>query len=409
MTIDYMGLFDAAQGLGAIGGGIAYAGNISDRGQQYADEMGTLAGQLANDSQFQGYTVKTGLGTSSVGQDGSVDLNAGQNTALSGGAGGYTTGMGTMQNAADMYQTAQHNPYSGMATDLLSNNAQNPYTSEGYSGTRGAQNGLMANQMANYGAADQFRNQSMQSTAGREQDIYNRAMAMQQPGLDSQRAQTNAMEYASGRGGVMGSQFGGSGEDAAMARAQAQAQNAASFQAMGQASQEQMNQANMANMFGAQGIQAAGLQGQLGNQFNQMGLQNAQLGQAAGATLGQLGNQNMQIKQGAAQGLANVGNQQAGMGLNAYGQSFLPMQNQLQALQAGQNNAAMAQTGQLTGTGYGAQLGLGGIQTAVNADKASSELYGNLMAAVLNNSNQQNADGSSNSIVGGLLSALGIS
>jgi hypothetical protein len=47
----------------------------------------------------------------------------------------------------------------------------------------------------------------------------------------------------------------------------------------------------------------------------------------------------------------------------------------------------MAQTGQLTGTGYAAQLGLGGVQTAVNADKAAGELYGNVAAAMMNNAN----------------------
>ena len=118
-----------------------------------------------------------------------------------------------------------------------------------------------------------------------------------------------------GRGGVMGSQFGGSGEDAAMARAQAQAQNAASFQAMGQSQQEMMNQA------------------QLGAQSQQM--------------------------------------------------AFMPYQQQLAALQLGQGFGNQAQTGQLTGTGYAGQLGLGGVQTAVNADKAASEMYGNIIAATM--------------------------
>jgi hypothetical protein len=53
-------------------------------------------------------------------------------------------------------------------------------------------------------------------------------------------------------------------------------------------------------------------------------------------------------------------------------------------MQVAQGNASMAQTGQLTGAGYGAQLGLGGIQAQVNADKAASELYGNLFGAGMN-------------------------
>jgi hypothetical protein len=49
----------------------------------------------------------------------------------------------------------------------------------------------------------------------------------------------------------------------------------------------------------------------------------------------------------------------------------------------GQGFGSQAQTGQLTGTGYVGQLGLGGIQTAVNADKAATELYGNIIAATM--------------------------
>lgn len=293
---DYGGLWDAVQGVGAAAGGLAYADLISDRGQQYADQMGTLAGQLQGDSAFKGYGVKTGLGQSTVAADGSMDL-----------------GLGT---DANMMAMAQQN----MA-------GNNPY--------------------ANYSM--QAAQNSMMPTASREQEIYNRAMAMQQPGLDAQRAQSNAQEFASGRGGVMGSQFGGSGEDAAMARAQAQAQNAASFQAMGQAQQEMMNQ------------------GQLANQYGQ---------------LGQAGQQ---------------------IGMNQYQLGYMPMQQQLNAMQVSQNNANMAQTGQLTGTGYGAQLGLGGIQTAVNADKAASEMYGNIVAAMMNNAGNAGASGQG----GGWLSTIG--
>ena len=291
------GLWDALQGAGAAAGGLAYAGLISDRGQSYADQMGTLAGQLQKDSAFKGYGVKTGLGQSIVSSDGSINLGVGPDQAM-------------LSQAQQMM--GMNNPYQ--------------------------QYGLQA-----------AGNAMGMDTAAREQQIYNRAMAMQQPMLDAQRAAGNAQEYAAGRGGVMGSQFGGSGEDAAMARAQAQAQNQAAFQAMGQAQQEMMNQ------------------GQLASQFGNLGTQTGQLG----------------------------------MGM--YQNSFLPMQHQMQALGLGNQTASMAQTGQLTGTGYGAQLGLGGIQTAVNADKAASEMYGNIIAAMMNNAN--NSDGGSSwlgDIVGGL-------
>jgi len=183
----------------------------------------------------------------------------------------------------------------------------------------------------------------------------------------------------------MGSQFGGSGEDAAMARAQAGAMNQASFQAMGQANQEQMQQAQMANMYGQQGMAGAGFQQGNAMGMNQMGMQNAQLGQSA------------------AQGMTALGAQQAQMGMAGQNNSYLGMQNELNAMQIGQNGANMAQTGQLTGAGYAAQLGLGGIQTAVNSDKAASELYGNTLASIMNNANDSTGN---SSWLGGLMTSI---
>ena len=284
-----MAFWDFAKEAGAIAGGIAYGDLISDRGQQYAEQMGELAGTLQGDSAFKGYGVKTGLGESTVSADGSVDIGVGPDAAMQ----------------------AQAQTMMGM---------NNPYQQFGMQAAGNAMG---------------------MDTAAREQDIYNRAMAMQQPGLDAQRAQGNAQEYSMGRGGVMGSQFGGSGEDAAMARAQAQAQNTAAFQSMGQAQNEMINQ------------------GQLASQFGQLGTQTGQLG------------------------------------AQMYQNSFMPMNQQMAAMGIGQANAGMAQTGQLTGTGYAAQLGLGGIQTAVNADKAGSELYGNIISGMLQGGNQAASSGAS--------------
>jgi len=343
-----MSLWQVAMDAGTVAGGLAYADLISDRGQQYADQMGELAANLQNDAAFKGYGVKTGLANSTVGADGSMNLGIGRNNDMN------AAGHGAAVHSANALSNAM-----GMIPG--SNNMQNAAMRN----MANAGMGLPAQQGANFGAANMFRNQSMQDTAAREQEIYNRAMAMQQPGLDAQRAQSNAMEYASGRGGVMGSQFGGTGEDQAMARAQAQAQNQASFQAMGQAQQEQMQQANIANMYGQSGLGMAGMQSNIGQAYNQMGLGNMAQQTQAAATLGQLANQ------------------KGNLGLAMQQASYLPMQNQLQAMQVAQNNANMAQTGQLTGTGYGAQLGIGGVQTAVNADKAASELYGNLFGAMI--------------------------
>ena len=259
------GLGDTAlQGYSAYKG-LQEADGLQGYGAQLNQQLQNMGNTLNTGSQFQGYGVTSNLGQSTVGQDGSINLGVGQHQG--------------MNNAAMAYQNA----------------------------------GLAA--LANAGM----------DTGAREQEIYDRAMAMQNPQLNRQQAAQQAREYAMGRGGVRGSQFGGTAEDAAMARARAEASNTASFAAMNQAQNEMMNQANLANGF-------------------------SQMGQAN------------------------------------YQTSFMPMQQQMALLQQGGQDADRAQTGQLTGLQYLAQLGLGGAQVDVNAQKAASELQGNIYDSLLDNS-----------------------
>ena len=376
------------QGLLGAAGGLAYANEISKRGQGYAKEMGSLAGQLQSDSAFKGYGVNTGLANSTIGPDGTMNLGIGRDQGMAdAGNAGFDAGMGAMGNAQNMLQANSSNPAYQQAMGMYGANASNSQMGNALSAQQSGMGGISAQQQGMLNASNAMMQQSMQGQAGREQDIYGRAMAMQQPMLDQQRAQMNAREFAQGRSGIRGSQFGGTGEDAAMARAQAQAQNSAAFQSMGMAQQEQMQQANMANMYGGMGQGAAGLQGSLGMNMGNLGLQNAQLGQGAAQGMGGLGLSQAQLGQSAAGSMGQIGANQAQMGMQQYQNSYLGMQNQLAAMQNAQSGANMAQTGQLTGTGYAAQLGLGGVQTAVNADKAAGELYGNVAAAMMNNAN----------------------
>lgn len=251
-------------GLGSAAMGYDMAKKLGQTGEDAAKQMGQLAGQLAGDTAFKGYGVTTGLGTSTVGADGSTDYGVGQDQ------------------------------------------------------------GMMDASQASLAASQEAQQRAMMDPAAREREIYERAMAVQNPMLDQAQAAQQANEFAMGRGGVRGSQFGGTAEDAAMARARAQASNQASFNAMGQAQQEMMNQGQLSSMFG----------------------------------------------------------QQAGQ---QYGQSFTPLQMQMAAMQGAQGNAGMAQSGQFTGAGYGAQLGLGGMQAQINAEKAATELYGNMFNSIMNN------------------------
>lgn len=272
------GLFSLLSGVGSAAAGYNLANDIRGVGQSAAEQMGSLAGQLQEDTAFRGYGVTTGLGNTSVDQYGNTTTNVGQDPTLA----AYAQGL---------FQQGG-NPYEQYAMQAAQN--------------------------------------SMQPIAQREQDIYNRAMAMQAPALDRAQAAQQAREYQMGRGGIRGSQFGGTAEDAAMARARAEASNAASFQAMGQAQTEMMNQGSLASNYG-----------QLGNMYTQQGL-------------------------------------------NAYQQSFNPLAYQLQAMQEAGRNADRYQSGQFTGANLAGQLGLGGIQSQVNAETAASQLWGNLFGAGMN-------------------------
>ena len=277
-------------GAGTIAAALNTADQTRDMGQAMFQYMQDLGIDLNKDSQFQGYGVTTGLGTGQAGYDDQGNF-------------GIDLGLDDPQNTA----------------------------------AAGAAN-------AAFGAAQNAATQAGIPIADRQNTIYNQIMATQNPELNRMQAEQQAAEYARGRGGIRGSQYGGTAEDAAMARARAMASNDAAFQAREMANQER------------------GMLGQLAGQF------------------GQYGNQSLQA-------------------------SYLPMQQQMALLGLGQQNADMAQTGQLTGLDYMAQLGLGGANANINAMHSANQLTGNLYNAILSNlGGVQDSDGGAGS---GILGAIG--
>ena len=98
------------------------------------------------------------------------------------------------------------------------------------------------------GAGNFFTNAS-QNTAGREADIYERMRAAQRPEELRQRQAMQEQMFAQGRGGVRTEQYGGTPEQLAMYKAQAEAQNSAMLGAMQQAQAEQQQQATIGNQY----------------------------------------------------------------------------------------------------------------------------------------------------------------
>jgi hypothetical protein len=73
--------------------------------------------------------------------------------------------------------------------------------------------------------------------------------------------------------------------------------------------------------------------------------------------------------------------QDANIGLNFQNAAYLPQANMLNLLNPGMQAANMAQAGQLGGLNLATQLGLGGVQTQVNAERIRGDLLGQLYGA----------------------------
>ena len=392
------GLVSAA----TIAGALNSAGDVRDMGYGVQNHLTLLGSDLQSDSAFKGYGVSSGLGTSAVGADGGINLgvNSDNNMLSSGyqnmaGAGNaFTAALGQNggQSTADWNRAGMDqlglsrgiDPNSGQFSgqgNQLFNDAMGMNPTTGWAGA----------------TAQDAAQRSMADPSRRQAEIFDQLMAIQNPELARATAQQQAREHAMGRGGVAGSAYGGTAEDAAMAKARAQANAQAAVSAMQQADAERQ-------MFGQMGSQY----GQLANQhYGMMSDRGINLANNA-AQFGQLGNQANAnaIQQGGM--LSQIGSAMGQLGLDQTKLSYLPMEMQMQLLDLSKNTGSMAQTGQLTGNDYLAQLLLGGVDANVNAQKVSSELMGNLYDSLLDNlGGKSDADGSSASGIGGLLSGIG--
>lgn len=329
-------------GLYSIDQGLAAADRMENLGNYLNDYAVTQGGLLSGDSQFKGYGITSGLGITSGenNADGQFGFNFGvdQNQDL-------VTGGNTLRGAGSTMMTGGGTAFNNALAGYGNYNPGAP--------TQAAMTAAMAD------------------PAAREQYFYDRAMAMQNPELNRQQMAQQAQEYAMGRGGIRGTQYGGTAEDAAMARARADASRQAAVDAISMAQNERKMYGDMASQFG----QMAAQRGQ--------GI--TQVGQAMG----------------------ELGQRQLNTGLDMEKLSYLPMDMQLQILQQANNGAAMSQQGQLTGQGFLSQMILGGMGNNINAQKVANETRADLMSALLANlGGSTGSDGSSLSGLGGLLSQV---
>lgn len=177
-------------------------------------------------------------------------------------------------------------------------------------------------------------------TDEREADVYERIRAAQRPEEERRALALEERLQNQGRLGVRTSMFGGTPEQLAMSKAQAEAQNTAMLGAMQQAQAEQRQQA------------------QLGQAFTGMGSQLS------------------------AQDLAMLSGQQQ-LGLGALGGSYIPQSQLLAAMQGSELYPQLQQRGQLYGAGLFGEGAMGGVEALLGASLGQADLMGVLGTGLL--------------------------
>lgn len=363
-------------GIGGIAGALDSANNMYGMGHAQQDYLTNLGNTLNDGSQFQGYGVTSNLGTTSVGADGSITGDGlGPTGEWGNGITNTNAGMNMIQNAAGTTGGQSAMDWNAVGASMA-NQSQNVNPNHGAFGQ----------------AAQQARDMSLADPSQRQGEIFDQIMAIQNPELNRQQASQMAQEHAMGRGGVMGSQYGGTSGDAAMARARAQAGNEAAFQSMQQADSERKMFGDMASQYGQVSNQNYSIMSDRENALNNTASQFGQLGNQANANA----NNRMGM-------LGDLGNSLGQLGMDQSQLAYLPMEMQMKLLDMGRTNSELAQSGQHTGLSYLAQLGLGGSTANLNAQQIGSQLEGNLYNALLSNIGGAQSEGGSLSGVGGML------
>ena len=235
------------------------------------------SGGVSNFLGSVGSGIQTGLGVAS-------DFLSDYGDLFAGGAGlaAVNAAYNKLGTIGERAQTGAAN----IAQQGLEQSQFRPYTvTSGLGNTQATDTGLNVNLSPEQQAlqaqlgqgAQGFFDQAMQGTAQREQDVYNQLRAMQSPEEERQRLELEERLQNQGRLGVRTSMFGGTPEQFALDKAQAEARNTSAVSAMEQAQLQQKQQADIGTQFMKnQYMPQAALMDQFGS-----GLQNANLAQAA--------------------------------------------------------------------------------------------------------------------------------
>jgi len=228
--------------------------------------------------------------------------------------------------------------------------------------------GINTQQLLAQSAADlggMFMSQLAQPMAGRETDVYNRLRAIQAPEEERQRLALEERLFNQGRMGVQTNMYGGTPEQFALSKAQAEAQNQASLMAMQQAQAEQQQQAALGSQFAGLGSNLALSEGAMRDAQQRRAIQSLSSGQQMLA--GGLG-----LQQGQQQ-----------LNLGALSGAYMPQAQMLNVQQASQLYPQMQQQGQLYGAGQYGETMMSGLEARLISEQARANLLGGLGTGLL--------------------------
>lgn len=345
-----MSLFGDVAGLAAINAAYNRLGGIGERAETQANLIGQ---DLYDKGVFQPFTVRSNLGLSTINEQGSLG------TFLGGQA---------KQIQEDLFNRA--------IADATGPTVGADLTSDlGFNLVERARSEF-DQPIAQYGqmtsAADQalaqgmdFMGQAGMPVGAREQQVFERIRAAQRPEEERRRLELEERLATQGRLGVATNLYGGTPEQLALERAQAEAQNAAMLQAMQQAQAEQAQA-------GALGQQFTGLGSTLAGQLQNLEAARQRIGM--GYAQGGLG-----LMQGR-EALQAAELQQS---LAALKGALTPEMAQLNTLQQGLNAAKLRDAAQQFRTGMFGEAKMTGLDALLASGLGQASLLGNVGAGVL--------------------------
>jgi len=233
------------------------------------------------------------------------------------------------------------------------------------------------NQLAlqNLMSAGGLLEEATMSPMAREQAIFERIRAAQSPEERRQQLQLEERLASQGRLGVSTNLYGGTPEQLALAKAQAEARNTAILQAMQQARAER-------DFAGRLGSQLATTGAGLGRSAQDLLTGR----QARGLQLGQAG-------LGMLSGEQALETDQLRRALAATQGAFIPQSAALDVLQAGLTAGGMAQQAQQFGTGLFGEATVSGLEGLLASRQGQADLLGEVAAGVLAAGARSNEDG----------------